>query len=45
MREKQEESKEIKPRFKKPSWLRVKLPVGENYKKVRKQTEELFFKI
>lgn len=23
------------PRFKKPSWLRVKLPVGEEYKKVR----------
>ena len=24
------------PRFKKPNWLRVKLPVGEEYKKVRK---------
>ena len=23
------------PRFKKPNWLRVKLPVGEEYKKVR----------
>tara|TARA_B100000579_G_C22765942_1_gene821399 strand:- start:394 stop:1323 length:930 start_codon:yes stop_codon:yes gene_type:complete len=24
------------PRFKKPNWLRVKLPVGQEYKKVRK---------
>jgi len=40
MMEKQEESQEIKPRFKKPSWLRVKLPVGENYKKVRKLVDE-----
>ena len=24
------------PRFKKPNWLRVKLPVGEEYKKVRR---------
>ena len=23
------------PRFKKPNWLRVKLPVGQEYKKVR----------
>ena len=23
------------PRKRKPDWLRVKLPVGENYKKVR----------
>ena len=30
--------KEVKskmPRFKKPKWLRVKLPVGQEYKKVR----------
>jgi lipoic acid synthetase len=25
----------VMPRFKKPKWLRVKLPVGEEYKKVR----------
>ena len=27
-------------RFKKPKWLRVKLPTGENYKKVRSLVEE-----
>lgn len=27
---------EVKEKRKKPNWLRVKLPVGENYKKVRK---------
>jgi len=31
-----EEIKSKIPRFKKPNWLRVKLPVGEEYKKVRK---------
>jgi len=25
----------IEPRSKKPSWLRVKLPIGEEYKHVR----------
>lgn len=29
-----------KPRFKKPSWLRVKLPTGESYKHVRKLVDE-----
>ncbi len=29
------EIKSKSPRFKKPKWLRVKLPVGEEYKKVR----------
>tara|TARA_B100000609_G_scaffold183103_1_gene165180 strand:- start:763 stop:1692 length:930 start_codon:yes stop_codon:yes gene_type:complete len=29
-------SKSKMPRFKKPNWLRVKLPVGQEYKKVRK---------
>ena len=29
------EIKSKMPRFKKPNWLRVKLPVGEEYKKVR----------
>ena len=29
------ESNGVMPRFKKPKWLRVKLPVGEEYKKVR----------
>ncbi len=28
------------PRQRKPSWLRVKLPTGENYKKVRKLVDE-----
>jgi lipoic acid synthetase len=28
------------PRFKKPKWLRVKLPVGEEYKKVRKTVDK-----
>lgn len=31
---------ETKVRFKKPKWLRVKLPVGENYKKVRKLVDD-----
>jgi len=26
---------DIKPKFKKPDWLRVKLPIGETYKQVR----------
>jgi len=29
-----------KVRFKKPSWLRVKLPIGEEYKKVRKLVDD-----
>ena len=29
-----------KIRIKKPKWLRVKLPTGENYKKVRSLVEE-----
>ncbi|MBL56039.1 MAG: lipoyl synthase [Flavobacteriales bacterium] len=36
-------SKEIgnkKPLYKKPKWLRVKLPIGEGYKKVRKLVDE-----
>ena len=28
------------PRFKKPKWLRVKLPVGEEYKKVRRTVDK-----
>ena len=28
------------PRIKKPTWLRVKLPVGENYKKVRSLVDQ-----
>jgi lipoyl synthase len=31
---------ENKVRIKKPNWLRVKLPIGENYKKVRALVEE-----
>lgn len=31
---------ENKIRIKKPSWLRVKLPIGENYKKVRALVDE-----
>jgi len=31
---------EIKERVKKPKWLRVKLPTGENYKKVRALVDE-----
>ena len=27
-------------RAKKPSWLRVKLPIGEDYRKVRKLVDE-----
>jgi lipoic acid synthetase len=33
------EAKEL-VRIKKPSWLRVKLPIGENYKKVRSLVDE-----
>ena len=29
-----------KPRFKKPNWLRVKLPTGENYKHVRSLVDQ-----
>jgi len=29
-----------KPRFKKPDWLRVKLPTGENYRHVRQLVDE-----
>jgi len=29
-----------RPKFKKPKWLRVKLPTGENYKKVRGLVDE-----
>lgn len=29
-----------RPKYKKPKWLRVKLPTGENYKKVRKLVDE-----
>jgi lipoic acid synthetase len=35
-----QELKSTRPRFKKPNWLRVKLPVGEEYKKVRKLVDE-----
>jgi lipoic acid synthetase len=31
---------EVKERVKKPSWLKVKLPTGENYKKVRGLVDE-----
>ena len=31
---------ESKPKFKKPDWLRVKLPTGENYLKVRKLVDK-----
>jgi len=31
---------DTKVRLKKPKWLRVKLPVGENYKKVRKLVDD-----
>ncbi len=31
---------EVKERVKKPKWLRVKLPTGENYKKVRSLVDE-----
>ena len=34
------EIKSKMPRFKKPNWLRVKLPVGEEYKKVRNIVEK-----
>ena len=34
------ETKVKVPRFKKPNWLRVKLPVGEEYKKVRKTVDK-----
>ncbi len=29
-----------RPKYKKPKWLRVKLPTGENYKRVRKLVDE-----
>ncbi len=35
-----EQIKEGKVRIKKPNWLRVKLPTGENYKNVRKLVDE-----
>jgi lipoic acid synthetase len=34
------EQDNIKPRVAKPKWLRVKLPIGENYKKVRGLVDE-----
>ena len=34
------ETKVKVPRFKKPNWLRVKLPVGDEYKKVRKTVDK-----
>lgn len=34
------ELKEVSTRLKKPSWLRVKLPIGENYRKVRSLVDE-----
>lgn len=40
METKLEEQKNSRPRFKKPKWLRVKLPVGEDYKKVRKLVDD-----
>ena len=30
----------LKPKISKPKWLRVKLPTGENYKKVRSLVDE-----
>jgi lipoic acid synthetase len=30
----------VEPRRKKPDWLRVKLPIGENYKKVRQVVDD-----
>lgn len=36
----EQKQKSTRPRFKKPSWLRVKLPVGEEYKKVRKLVDD-----
>ena len=33
-------SKKTKPRVPKPKWLRVKLPTGEEYKKVRNIVSE-----
>lgn len=33
-------STEEKPRIKKPDWLRVKLPIGENYRHVRNLVDE-----
>ncbi len=33
-------SKETKPRNRKPDWLRVKLPIGKEYAKVRKLVDE-----
>ena len=34
------ETKIKAPRFKKPKWLRVKLPVGEEYKKGRRTVDK-----
>ena len=33
-------AKTVKPRVPKPKWLRVKLPTGEEYKKVREIVSE-----
>ena len=33
-------NKETVKRAKKPDWLRVKLPIGEDYKRVRKLVDE-----
>lgn len=35
-----EAAEEKKVKFKKPKWLRVKLPIGEEYKKVRKLVDD-----
>jgi lipoyl synthase len=35
-----EQTTEVKPLNKKPNWLRVKLPIGENFTKVRKIVDE-----
>ena len=35
-----QDSSKAKIRIKKPSWLRVKLPIGENYKQVRKLVDD-----
>lgn len=35
-----ENTTEVKPLNKKPNWLRVKLPIGENFTKVRKIVDE-----
>lgn len=36
----QKENKEPEKRQRKPSWLRVKLPIGENYKRVRSLVDQ-----